>query len=149
MKKKYFSILFFFLTPLLFNSIFAQCEEVTLESLSIPGPFSVAALDEEDGIRNGPDYNGATIYYPTNGTPPYASIAIVPGFTAAPSSCGAVGSFLCFARYCYHYYRNQFSDRFSGGESLCTPRCPRNHKARKYPICLPFSRRSKPRTISG
>ena len=64
MKKKYFSILFFFLTPLLFHSVYGQCEAVTLESLSIPGPFSVAVLDEEDGIRNGPDYNGATIYYP-------------------------------------------------------------------------------------
>ena len=93
MKKNYFSILFFFLTPLLFHSVYGQCEAVTLESLSIPGPFSVAVLDEEDGIRNGPDYNGATIYYPTNGTPPYASIAIVPGFTAAPSSVEQWGPF--------------------------------------------------------
>ena len=93
MKKSYFSILFAFLTPFLFHSVYGQCEGVTLESLSIPGPFSVAALDEEDGIRNGPDYNGATIYYPTNGIPPYASIAIVPGFTAGPSSVEAWGPF--------------------------------------------------------
>lgn len=93
MKKNYFSILFAFLTPLLFHSVYGQCEGVTLESLSIPGPFSVAALDEEDGIRNGPDYNGATIYYPTNGIPPYASIAIVPGFIAGPSSVEAWGPF--------------------------------------------------------
>ena len=93
MKKKYFSILFAFLTPFLFHSVYGQCEEVTLESLSIPGPYSVATLDEGDGIRNGPDYSGATIYYPTDGIPPYASIAIVPGFTAGPSSVEAWGPF--------------------------------------------------------
>ena len=93
MKKSYFNILFAFLTPFLFHSVYGQCEEVTLESLSIPGPYSVATLDEEDGIRNGPDYSGATIYYPTDGIPPYASIAIVPGFTAGPSSVEAWGPF--------------------------------------------------------
>ncbi len=93
MKKKYLVNLFFFLMSLMFHSVYGQCEEVTLESLSIPGPYSVAALNEEDGIRNGPDYNGATIYYPTNGIPPYASIAIVPGFVSAPSSVEAWGPF--------------------------------------------------------
>ena len=93
MKNKYLVTLFVFLMPLMFDSAYGQCEDVTIESLSIPGPYSVAALDEEDGIRNGPDYNGATIYYPTNGIPPYASIAIVPGFTAAPSSVEQWGPF--------------------------------------------------------
>ena len=93
MKNKYLITLLVFLIPFMFNSVYGQCEDVTIESLSIPGPYSVAALDEEDGIRNGPDYNGATIYYPTNGIPPYPSIAIVPGFTAAPSSVEAWGPF--------------------------------------------------------
>ncbi|MGJ8665013.1 MAG: poly(ethylene terephthalate) hydrolase family protein [Patiriisocius sp.] len=35
----------------------------------------------------------ATIYYPTNATPPYSSIAIVPGFTALPSSVEQWGPF--------------------------------------------------------
>ena len=93
MKNKYLVTLFVFLMPLMFDSAYGQCEDVTIESLSIPGPYSVAALNEDDGIRNGPDYNGATIYYPTNGIPPYASIAIVPGFTAAPSSVEQWGPF--------------------------------------------------------
>ena len=66
--------------------VIAQCDDVTFESLTNPGPFEVQTLNQSDGIRNGPDYFGATIYYPTNANPPFASIAIVPGFTAQPSS---------------------------------------------------------------
>tara|TARA_B110000091_G_scaffold179363_1_gene195565 strand:+ start:406 stop:1416 length:1011 start_codon:yes stop_codon:yes gene_type:complete len=64
-----------------------------VESLTNPGPYEVATLTESDGIRNGPDYAGATIYYPTNGTATFASIAIVPGFTALPSSVEEWGPF--------------------------------------------------------
>ena len=73
--------------------VHSQCEEITLESLSNPGVYDVATLTEADGLRNGPDYFGATVYYPTNATPPYASIAIVPGFTASPESVEAWGPF--------------------------------------------------------
>ena len=73
--------------------VHSQCEEITIESLSNPGIYDVATLTEADGLRNGPDYFGATVYYPTNGTPPYASIAIVPGFTASPESVEAWGPF--------------------------------------------------------
>ena len=72
----------------------SQCEDVTLESLTNTGPFNVATLREgEDPIRNGPDYNGATIYYPTNGTPPYAGIAIVPGYCGAETDIQNWGPF--------------------------------------------------------
>lgn len=86
MKKIYVVALFFLLTSVAPNTLFAQCEDVTIESLTNPGPFEVATLTEADGLRNGPDYQGATVYYPLNATPPFASIAIVPGFTALPSS---------------------------------------------------------------
>ena len=75
------------------STVHSQCEEITLESLSNPGVYDVATLTEADGLRNGPDYFGATVYYPTNATPPYASIAIVPGFTASPNSVEAWGPF--------------------------------------------------------
>jgi dienelactone hydrolase len=75
------------------GNLWAQCEGVTLESLSNPGIYDVATLTEADGLRNGPDYFGATVYYPTNATPPFASIAIVPGFTAGPDSVEAWGPF--------------------------------------------------------
>lgn len=74
---------------------FAQsCDPLTLGSISDPGMYTVATLTEANGIRNGPAYSGATIYYPTNATPPYSSIVIVPGFVSAQSSIQAWGPFL-------------------------------------------------------
>ncbi|MAB58309.1 MAG: lipase [Aequorivita sp.] len=93
MKKLYAVALFFLAISFPPNIIFAQCGDVTLESLTNPGPYEVATLTEADGLRNGPDYAGATVYYPTNATPPFASIAIVPGFTALPSSVEEWGPF--------------------------------------------------------
>jgi len=72
----------------------AQCEEVSLESITNPGPYNVGTLIEGlDPIRNGPDYNGATIYYPENGTPPYAGIAIIPGYCGVESDIQDWGAF--------------------------------------------------------
>ncbi|WP_298542365.1 T9SS type A sorting domain-containing protein [uncultured Aquimarina sp.] len=68
------------------NLNYAQCNDVTLESITNPGPYNVDTYTESDGLPNSPDYREVTIYYPTNGTPPYPSIAIVPGFTAGPAS---------------------------------------------------------------
>ncbi|MEH6765027.1 MAG: T9SS type A sorting domain-containing protein [Aequorivita antarctica] len=93
MKKIYAVALFFLATSFAPNTLFAQCGDVTIESLTNPGPYDVATLTEADGLRNGPDYLDATVYYPTNATPPFASIAIVPGFTALPSSVEEWGPF--------------------------------------------------------
>ncbi|MAZ72936.1 MAG: lipase [Flavobacteriaceae bacterium] len=93
MKHQYSIVIVLLVAFLTTTSLFAQCEDVTVASLTNPGPFEVATLTEADGIRNGPDYAGATIYYPTNATPPYSSIAIVPGFTAQPSSVEEWGPF--------------------------------------------------------
>tara|TARA_B110001469_G_C9624003_1_gene311266 strand:- start:242 stop:1384 length:1143 start_codon:yes stop_codon:yes gene_type:complete len=93
MKKTYLILLLTLISLLASPTVSAQCESVTVESLTNPGPYEVATLTESDGIRNGPDYTGATIYYPTNGTAPFASIAIVPGFTALPSSVEEWGPF--------------------------------------------------------
>ncbi len=46
-----------------------------------------------DDIRNGPDYAGATIFYPVNGTPPYAGIAIVPGYCGGETDIQDWGPF--------------------------------------------------------
>jgi dienelactone hydrolase len=79
MKRIYVSILFIVFSV----SCFAQsCDSVTKESISDPGPYGVGVLLESDGLRNGPDYKGATVYYPTNATPPFANIVIVPGYRA-------------------------------------------------------------------
>lgn len=93
MNHKYSIALLFFAAFFSTTSIFAQCEDVTVASLTNPGPFEIATLTEADGLRDGPDYMGATVYYPTNATPPYVSIAIVPGFISEPSSVAAWGPF--------------------------------------------------------
>jgi dienelactone hydrolase len=93
MKNKYILVVLLFVGSITSNTLFAQCENVTVASLTNPGPFEIATLTEADGIRNGPDYAGATIYYPTDATPPYTSIAIVPGFTALPASVEEWGPF--------------------------------------------------------
>jgi len=76
-----------------FHFNYAQCNDVTLESITNPGPYDVETLTESDGLPDSSDYQEVTVYYPTNGTPPYPSIAIVPGFTAGPGSVRAWGPY--------------------------------------------------------
>ncbi|MBK9419890.1 MAG: T9SS type A sorting domain-containing protein [Flavobacteriales bacterium] len=76
------------------TSIAQSCDPLTLDSITDPGIYSVATLTESNGLRNGPDYAGATLYYPTNATPPFASIAMVPGFISFQSSIQDWGPFL-------------------------------------------------------
>jgi len=78
---------------LLSNTNYAQCNDVTLASITSSGPYDVAILTESEGLRNGPGYLEATVYYPVNGTPPYPSIAIVPGFNAGPGAVRAWGPY--------------------------------------------------------
>lgn len=93
MKNVYLIISFTIFSAVFFNNSHAQCENVSLSNLTDPGPYQVETLTDNDGIRSGIDYSGATIYYPTNGTPPYSSIAIVPGFISLPSSVEDWGPF--------------------------------------------------------
>jgi len=71
-----------------------SCANITLGGITNPGPNAFATMDQNSGIRNGPDYGDATIYYPTNGTTPFASVAIVPGFFSFQSSVEDWGPFL-------------------------------------------------------
>ena len=77
------------------NFSFAQvCEPRSLDSIGNPGIYAYETLTEADGIRNGPEYSGATIYYPTDAEPPFAGMAIVPGFVSPESSIQNWGPFL-------------------------------------------------------
>ena len=72
----------------------AQCETITSESITNPGIYEVATLSEFDGVRNGTDYYGSTIYYPVNTDTFLASIVIVPGFSTFEFSISGWGPFL-------------------------------------------------------
>ena len=59
----------FFLIFLLFPfcSFSFSCDSISLSNIINPGPYTVISIDESSGIRNGTDYSGSTIYYPSNG----------------------------------------------------------------------------------
>ena len=69
-----YTFLFF---PILF---FGQvCDSLQMQSLINIGPLQISEINESMGLRNGTDYNGATIYYPINQNN-LSSIVLVPGF---------------------------------------------------------------------
>ena len=57
-----FSILLIFIVILNSNLLLAQCESVINNSASEIGPYNVESISEEDGMRNGPDYSGSTLF---------------------------------------------------------------------------------------
>jgi dienelactone hydrolase len=56
------------------------------------GPYQVQRYT--NGMRNGPAYADATMNFPVDAEPPFAAIAIVPGFVSPQSSIGNWGPFL-------------------------------------------------------
>lgn len=98
MVKKIFYVngIFLLLCLSVFSSscIAQNCDGINLDSISNPGIYNIASLTQSDGLRNGPYYRRATIYYPTNASPPFASIAIVPGYFSFQSSIKKWGPFL-------------------------------------------------------
>ena len=52
------------------------------------GDGNYDVLTEADGIRPSDLYNGALLYYPTDGTPPYESIILMPAFGEASGMNG-------------------------------------------------------------
>jgi dienelactone hydrolase len=76
------------------NCFSQNCDSLALDSITNPGIYTVASLTESDGLRDGPDYSGATVYYPTNATPPFPCIVIVPGYFSLQSSIQNWGPFL-------------------------------------------------------
>ena len=57
------------------------------------GPYEFSFIYESDGLRNGPYYSGATLYYPINTSESLASIVIVPGYGMVEASIQDWGPF--------------------------------------------------------
>lgn len=68
-------------------------DEPTTESATEPGPYEVETFQQADGLRDGPDYAEATIYYPTDARPPFASVVVIPGYVSAESTIQEWGPF--------------------------------------------------------
>ena len=88
----FLSILWLLNSPL--NILAQNCGNTSLNNITNPGPYSYLTIDQNGGLRDGPDYADATVYYPTTTTLPFACVAIVPGFFSTQSSVAAWGPFL-------------------------------------------------------
>ena len=85
MKNKLLFLLFFinhFVT-------ISQCEDISVELTTNFSPFEISSIIESDGLRNGNDYNGSTLYFPINNNENLKSIILVPGYQATQSSVAA------------------------------------------------------------
>ena len=91
---KFLKFIFFsFVILLALNSNANNCDSL-IQTLIVPGPYFFSYIDETDNIRNGPDYDGATIYYPVNSNEQLTSIVLVPGFMNSEETIQNWGPFL-------------------------------------------------------
>ena len=58
------------------------------------GPYSIESITEQDGLRNGPDYSEALLYYPLEAPTPFPAIVLIPGFTNSISAIQDWGTYL-------------------------------------------------------
>ncbi|MAO85998.1 MAG: hypothetical protein CMF87_03625, partial [Candidatus Marinimicrobia bacterium] len=57
------------------------------------GPFQFSSFNELDGLISSDNYLAATVFYPIDALPPYASIVIVPGAFSAEATLHQWGSY--------------------------------------------------------
>ncbi|MDB0027197.1 T9SS type A sorting domain-containing protein [Flavobacteriales bacterium] len=95
--KRFQTQLIYFLLLLPFISFCqtnSDCNDVTTSSATVNGSYTVDFYLESDGIRDGNDYYGSTIYYPENTSGLLPSIIIIPGYANPELSIQSWGSFL-------------------------------------------------------
>lgn len=72
----------------------SQCEDVSVQLTTNFSPFEISSIIESDGLRNGDDYNDATLYFPINNNENLKSIILVPGYQATQSSVALWAEYL-------------------------------------------------------
>jgi len=72
----------------------SDCSSVTISSATNNGANTINTYLESDGIRDGNDYYGSTVYYPENTTGVLTSIIIIPGYANPELSIQNWGPFL-------------------------------------------------------
>lgn len=82
------------ITLLITQHIFSQCESITIQNTTSYTPFKVDKLVELDGLRNGPDYAGAELFFPVNANKNLKSIILVPGYRSSQKSVTAWAKYL-------------------------------------------------------
>ncbi len=74
------------------NNNFIRGPAPTAQSASQAGPYDVQSTTQ--GLRDPAEYGTQTLWYPTDAEPPFAAIAIVPGFVSPEGSIANWGPFL-------------------------------------------------------
>jgi predicted esterase len=72
----------------------SQCEAVSVQLTTNFSPFEISSIIESDGLRNGDNYNDATLYFPINNNENLKSIILVPGYQATQSSVALWAEYL-------------------------------------------------------
>jgi len=75
------------------NNDTGMCQEIGGGGGDANGPYEYSTITESLGLRNGPDYRDGVVYYPINGTPPFKSIVLTPGFGGGSSEMAAWAEF--------------------------------------------------------
>ena len=71
-----------------------QCQEIGGGGGDVEfGPYQYYTINENDGLRNGPDYADGVLYYPLDAEPPYKSVILTPGWGGGSSSMAMWGEF--------------------------------------------------------
>lgn len=68
------------------QNAFAQCDSITVKNVTHYTPLSLDSIVESEGLRNGSDYKGATLFFPVNENNTMKSIVLVPGYQASQIS---------------------------------------------------------------
>jgi dienelactone hydrolase len=87
-------IIFFLMALAITQNAFSQCNLITVQEVTNYTPFALDSLIESDGLRNGPDYNDATLFFPNNSNNSLKSVVLVPGFQASQSSINTWAKYL-------------------------------------------------------
>jgi dienelactone hydrolase len=70
--------------------------EPTAEALTKDGTYKVENTTKQGagGFRDGPDFAEATLWWPSDATPPFASVAVVPGWVSTEADIRTWGPYL-------------------------------------------------------
>ena len=92
MNNKLHIILLFLLSN--YISFSQGCDSISLDNINNPGPYTYETIVENDGMRDGPDYFGSTLYYPIDAEGPFSSLVLVPGFISPEFAVSTWGPYL-------------------------------------------------------
>ena len=62
------------------NEEAGQCQEIGGGGNTDYGPYEFSSINENNGLRNGPEYMDGVLYYPIDAEPPLSSVVLTPGW---------------------------------------------------------------------